>query len=266
MDKIETNRMQVGMNDNGEPTITMRDENKTVRNVSQIDNGNPSISLINKQGRIALGMQLTPEQEPILSLHDQAAIPKASLAIISTSPQLWLKGDAPKSGAVLRVEKGGEPNLRLYGNTGRPQAVMTVTRETMPGFYLFDENGKLRTALSQQPGQGPGLVLHNANGQIGARIKADQQLGSSVMLCDQAGNPRALLESDLAGDSDLVMVDQQRQIRLVAGFKEGRAGFGVFDPGGNKQWSAPEGGGPGRPSLPAARGLDLDSLTRDLLR
>ena len=194
---------------------------------------------------------------------------------------------------ALRVEKTGEPNLRLYGDTGKPQAVLMMHKKAGPGLYLFNDagralsalylrpdssptlsmrdpvDGSMRVMLENQHGKGPALTLFRDSQSIGMRAAVTSDTGAALSLCDPGNNPRAVVAADPSGQPGLYLLDQRHKARLVAAYREERAGLGVFGANGERQWSAPEGSAPSAPALPgpaAPGGLDLDDLLQGMSR
>lgn len=105
--------------------------------------GTPGFAMFDKNGKVRLEIDLSPEDDAGVNLHDSSGFLRAAVA--------------------LRPD--GTPGVGLFGTKGQVRASLDLNRDGTSGVNVYDDNGTLRAALALRPNGTPALGLFDEKGQ-----------------------------------------------------------------------------------------------------
>jgi len=123
-------RVHIALDEAGSPVLTLfgSPERPAQALLTVAADGAAHLRLAQADGRTRLFCSMQPDGTPYVSLMDEEARPKLSLAL-----------------------PGGNPALLMLDAGNRPRAVMSVTREDGPQFAVLSEGGSLAWTSAHPP-------------------------------------------------------------------------------------------------------------------
>ncbi len=117
--------------------------------------GTPGFAMFDKNGKVRLEIDLSPEDDAGVNLHDSTGTLRAAVA--------------------LRPD--GTPGIGLFGTKGQVRASLDVGRDGTSGVNVYDDNGTLRAAMALRPDATPAVGLFDEKGQVLRSIEPTARAG-----------------------------------------------------------------------------------------
>jgi hypothetical protein len=105
--------------------------------------GQPSLFMLDENGKARAGLFINDEGSPVLSIGDKHGKKRANLFFQDDSPMLSLTNENEQWLASLFVFPNNEVGLVLNDAKNRPRAKFRLQPDGSPRLEMYDENGKV---------------------------------------------------------------------------------------------------------------------------